>query len=116
MTKLTLVLAHGPDHPQGDIADRLIIDVSLTAQGQIDTSGYDTAAAPWLATRERHGVSRAMEVIRIDEGWALQSTNSLDDPICVFEGHIYRPGELVRLTCPNGQELLYRIVASEPSL
>ena len=114
MTKLTLVLAHSPDKPEGDIEDRLTLELALTAQGQIDSAGYEGAASPWLATRQRNGGSpRALEVIRLDEGWALQSTNSLDDPIWVFEGHVFRPGELVRLRRPDGSALLYRIVASE---
>ena len=114
MTKLTLVLAHGPDKPEGDIDDRLILDLALTSQGQIDAASYDSAPAPWLAARQYNGnAPRNLEVIRLDEGWALQSTNSLDDPIWVFEGHVFRPGELVRLRRPDGQEMLYRIVASQ---
>ena len=114
MTKLMLVLAHGPDHPDGDITDRLTLELALTSQGQIDVASYDAAPAPWLASRQLDAAApRALEVIRLDEGWALQSTNSLDDPIWVFEGHIFRPGELVRLHRPDGQELLFRIVASE---
>ena len=114
MTKLTLVLAHSPEQPEGDINDRLTLELSLTVQGQIDIQGYDAAPAPWLATRQHDGGPyRALEVIRLDEGWALQSTNSLDDPIWVFEGHVFRPGELVRLRRPDGREMLYRIVASE---
>ena len=114
MTKLMLVLAHGPDHPEGDITDRLTLHLALTSQGQIDAAGYETDPMPWLANRQRDTApARDLEVIRLDEGWALQSTNSLDDPIWVFEGHVFRPGELVRLRRPDGQELLFRIVASE---
>ena len=114
MTKLLLVLAHGPEHPEGDITDRLTLELTLTSQGQIDVASYDAAPAPWLASRQHEGTPpRRLEVIRLDEGWALQSTNSLDDPIWVFEGHVFRPGELVRLRRPDGHELLYRIVASE---
>ena len=54
-------------------------------------------------------------MVRIDEGWALQSTNSEDDPIWTFDGHVYRPGELVLLRRPDRQELLFRIVAAEAS-
>ena len=114
MTKLLLVLAHGPDHPEGDIKDRLTLEMALTSQGQIDMASYEAAPTPWLASRQYdEAPPRNLEIIRLDEGWALQSTNSLDDPIWVFEGHVFRPGELVRLRRPDGQELLYRIVASE---
>ena len=114
MTRITLLLAQGPGKPDGDITDRLILDIALNAQGQIDTAAYDSAARPWLAERERDGAApRHLEVIRLDEGWALQSTNSLDDPIWAFEGHVYRPGELVVLKRPDGETLLFRIVNSE---
>lgn len=114
MTRITLLLAQGPGKPDGDIEDRLVLDIGLNAQGQIDGQAYDTAAQPWLAVRERSGgLARHLEVIRLDEGWALQSTNSLDDPIWAFEGHVYRPGELVALKRPDGETLLFRIVNSE---
>lgn len=114
MTKVTLVLAMAPGKPEGDVEDRLVLNLALTGQGQIDASAYEIAEAPWLASRARNGaVARDLEVIRLDEGWALQSTNSLDDPIWVFEGQVYRPGELVQVRRPNGDELLFRIVAAE---
>jgi hypothetical protein len=114
MTKITLVLARGPGKPEGDLADRLVLNVSLNSQGQIDPLAYEGAFEPWLASRDRdHGQTRDLEIVRLDEGWALQSTNSQDDPIWVFEGHVYRPGELVLLHRPDGNEMLYRIVAAE---
>ena len=54
------------------------------------------------------------EVIRLDEGWALQSLGSEDDPLWTFEGQLFRPGELVRVGRPDGEELLFRIVAADP--
>ena len=112
MTRLTLVLAHGPEKPEGDIDDRIVLELRLNGQGQIDMLGFESASAPWLATRQSNGSQQHLEVVRVDEAWALQSIDSLDDPITVFEGHVYRPGELVRLRRPDGKELLYRIVAS----
>ena len=114
MTRITLLLAQGPGKPDGDIGDRLTLDLPLNAQGQIDAPAYDSAARPWLAVRDRPGgLPRELEVIRLDDGWALQSTNSLDDPIWAFEGHVYRPGELVVLKRPDGDTLLFRIVNIE---
>lgn len=114
MTKITLVLARGPGKPDGDVNDRLELNVCLNTQGQIDPQAYDTAFEPWLASRNRdHAPTRELEIIRLDDGWALQSTNSQDDPIWVFEGHLYRPGEVVLLHRPDGDEMLYRIVAAE---
>ena len=54
------------------------------------------------------------ELIRLDEGWALQSMASEDDPLWTFEVFVVRPGDLVRLGRPDGQDLLFRIVASTP--
>ena len=114
MTKLTMLLAQGPGKPEGDIEDRLIMGLPLTQQGQIDVDAYNNAPSPWLATRQRVGAEpRNLEVIRIDEGWALQSIGRDDDPIWTFDGHVFRPGELVRLRRPDSQELLFRIVAAE---
>ena len=116
MAILTLVLARGPGNPDGDISDRLTISLMLTAQGQIDVNAHLADPHPWLASSNRPGApDRKLEVIRIDEGWALQSTSSMDDPIWLFEGHVFRPGELVRLRRPDGEPLLYRIVALEPA-
>ncbi|MGI4951219.1 MAG: hypothetical protein ACRYGM_05395 [Janthinobacterium lividum] len=112
MTKITLLLAQGPGKPDGDVSDRLVMNLALNSQGQIDSAAYDAAPEPWLATRENPD-AKALEVIRVDEGWALQSTNGWDDPIWTFEGYVYRPGELVQLRRPDGEQLLFRIVALE---
>ena len=114
MTKLTMLLAQGPGKPEGDLEDRLIMGLCLTQQGHIDVEAYNAAPEPWLARREHTGSEpRTLEVIRIDEGWALQSIRSEDDPIWTFDGHVFRPGELVRLRRPDSQELLFRIVSAE---
>ena len=75
MTKLTLVLVQGPGKLDGDLDDRLVLTPKLTPQGLMDVDAYHAAAMPWLAWRVRSGAEpRALEIIRIDEGWALQST------------------------------------------
>ena len=114
MTKLTLILVQGPGKLEGDLDDKLVLCPTLTGQGHMDVDAYHLAPRPWLAWRLRLGAEpRALEIIRIDEGWALQSTNSEDDPIWTFDGSIFRPGELVRLRRPNGEDYLYRIVSAE---
>ena len=116
MTKITLLLAQGPGKPDGDVQDRLVMHLDLNSQGHIDTAAYEAAPRPWLATRTNgthQGGTKALEVIRIEEGWALQSMESLDDPVWAFEGHVFRPGELVQLRQPDGQPLLFRIVGVE---
>jgi len=114
MAKLSLVLAQAPGLPNGDLDDRLELHLALTPQGQIDSRAYEAAPVPWVATRERGGrPARQSELIRVDEGWALQSLTHEDDPLWVFEGWVFRPGELVRLRRPDGTELLFRIVQVE---
>ena len=115
MAKLTMLLAKGPGRPAGDLEDRLTVRLALNTQGQIDAAAYDSDPFPWLATRDRPGIEDGRsELIRLVEGWALQSMVSEDDPLWAFEGHVFRPGELVRLGRPDGEELLFRIVASAP--
>jgi len=110
-----MLLAQAPGKPDGDVEDRLTMDVRLNHHGQIDLDAFHSAPTPWLARREVAGHQpRDLEIIRIDEGWALQSTRSEDnDPIWTFDGHVFRPGELVRLRRPEGQEFLFRIVSTE---
>ena len=114
MTKLTMVLAQGPQLPGGDVTYKLDVHLLLTPQGQINLTAWEADPAPWLAIREWPGhTARRAEVIRLDEGWALQSLNSEDDPLWTFDGEVFRPGELVRVGRPDGEELLFRIVAAE---
>lgn len=114
MTKLTMVLAQGPQSPQGDVTCKVDVHLRLTPQGHIDLNAWEADPAPWLATREWPGhAPRRSEVIRLDEGWALQSLNSEDDPLWTFNGDVFRPGELVRVGRPDGEELLFRIVAAD---
>lgn len=114
MAKLTMLLAQGPGMPDGNLADRLVTHLQLNPQGQIDSGAYDQDPNPWLAVRERPGDEPIhVELIRLDEGWALQSMRDADDPLWTFEGHVFRPGELVRLGRSDGEALLFRIVASE---
>lgn len=115
MANLTMLLAKGPGSPNGDTDDRLSVRLALTLQGQIDSAAYDNDPIPWLAVRQRPGMKdKHSELIRLDDGWALQSLISEDDPLWTFEGYVFRPGDLVRLRRPDGEDLLFRIVASTP--
>ena len=115
MTKLTMLLAKGPGAPDGDLNDALTLRLALNPQGQIDAAAYDDDPAPWLAVRTSPGAeAKRAELVRLEEGWALQNLVDEDDPLWTLEGYVFRPGELVRLGRPDGEELLFRIVASEP--
>ena len=70
---------------------------------------------PWTAVRERpDSEPRESELIRLDEEWVLQSMRGDDDPLWTLGSGAIRPGEVVRLGRPGGEELLYRIVAVDP--
>lgn len=114
MVKVTMLLAQAPGQPQGNLDDKLEMQLELTAGGQIDLAAHQAAPSPWLALRERPGqMPRQSELIRLDENWALQSMRSEDDPLWTFEVGVIRPGELVRLGRPGGEEQLFRIVSVE---
>ena len=114
MTKLTMVLARGPGLPEGDLNDRLSAHVRLTSQGLLDAEAYAAGGQPWVACRERPGqAAKQLELVSIDERWALQALVGDDDPLWTFEGHVFRPGELVLLRRPDGEELIFRVVALE---
>ncbi len=114
MTKLTMLLARGPGLPEGDLNDRLSVELCLTSQGLLDAEAFEARSEPWLAARERPGIAvKRSELMPLDQGWALQGIHGDDDPLWQFEGHVFRPGELVVLRRPDGEELIFRIVASE---
>ena len=115
MVRLLLLLAQAPGFPEGDLTDRIELDVALTPQGQMDAAAWEADSTPWLATREHPSRGRRQfELVRLDEGWALQSLRSEDDPLWGFAGTVFRPGELVALRRPDGEELLFRIVSADP--
>ena len=114
MVKVTMLLAQAPGQPEGNLADKIEMHVELTPGAQIDAVAHQAAPSPWLAMRERPGhAPRQSELVRLDETWALQSMRSEDDPLWTFESGVIRPGELVRLGRPGGDEQLFRIVSVE---
>ncbi len=109
MTRISMVLAHGPGLPDGDLTDRLTLITTLTPQGQLDPE-YETGTA----VRERPGQPDKPSVLVPQEGgWVLQSLQGDDDPLWTIDARLLRPGEPVVLRRPDGEELIYRIVASE---
>lgn len=114
MVKVTMLLARGPGAPEGDVADRVEMRVRLNPLAQLDLVGYEADPAAWIVTRTRPGAGpRAAQVLRLDTGWAVQSLRGEDEPLWELAGAIFRPGEIAALRGPDGEELLYRIVAVE---
>lgn len=114
MTKITMLLARGPGLPEGDLNDRLVVQAQLTAQGHMDRDAAFMDPAPWYSRRERPGQgTKALELVLLDEAWFLRGVDGDDDPLWAFEANILRPGEPVVLRRPDGEALIFRIVASE---
>ncbi len=90
--------------------------VSLTPQGQSGPARRGRhGSAPWLTSRERAGHPvRSGELVKIEDGWALRGLGSEDEPLYSLSAQIVRPGEIVRVSRLDGDEMLYRIVAVEP--
>ena len=115
MVKVTLVLAHGPGHPDGDLDDRMHLRVALSPQGHLDGVAWEDGRFPGspAASAPAHPV-RSGELVKIEDGWALRSLASEDEPLYSVVAPIVRPGEIVRVSRLDGDEMLYRIVAVEP--
>jgi len=109
-----MILAYAPGRPEGDLADRLELRVSLTPQGQLDDASFLAAELPWPSLRVLpDGTVRPGDLVLLDAGWALRSARSEDDPLWALEGRVFRPGELVTLRRPDGEEHVFRIVNVE---
>ncbi len=114
MTKVLMVLARGPDHPNGNLDDRLDLQVHLTAQGLLDAVAWETGHTPWLTSRQRSDQPRRDgELVKLDNGWAIRNLDREDDPLLAFRASIMRPGEVARVIRLDGEELAYRIVSVE---
>ncbi len=112
MTHVMMVLARGPDHPAGNIDDRLDLQVHLTAQGMLDTVAWETGQTPWLTSRQRSDHPRRDgELVKLEDGWAIRNLDNEDDPLLAFSASIVRPGEIASVIRLDGKELVYRIVA-----
>ncbi len=114
MVKVTLVLARGPQHPDGNLDDRMQLHAMLSPQGQLDPIAWENGTAPWLTSRDRpNHPQRTGELVKIEEGWALRELGNEDEPLYSVTAPIVRPGELVSISRLDGDEMLFRIVAVE---
>ena len=109
MARVLMLLASGPGEPAGNLDYRLELDATLTPQAALDGDG------PWQAMRMLpDGAERPAELVRIDDGLALQGPAGADSALWNFEARMFRPGEYVTLRRPDGEELVFRIVDVEP--
>ncbi|HJS83953.1 MAG TPA: hypothetical protein VJ779_00655 [Acetobacteraceae bacterium] len=112
LSRVTAVLARGPDRPSGDTGWGLEMELCLSARGQIEAAcATDT---PWHVRRfwpdrkDWHG-----ELVAVDGGWGIRGLRGDDEPVWELQGRILRPGEYVTLVGPDNAELLFRIVNVE---
>lgn len=111
--KVTAVLARGPGEPDGNIGDRLLLDVQLTPQGRLDPALLLAADTPWTALREKPDGSAVELVVEHDDGlWALRRASSTETPLRRLTAQVLRPGEYITVE-QQDDELLFRVVAVE---
>lgn len=109
-----MLLAFGPNAPEGDTANGLELQVCLTPQGQLDEQAYAVDPHGWGGRRFRpDGPDRTVELVRLETGWALRSMESEDAPVWPMEAKVLRPGEYVTLCPPAQPEQIFLIVSVE---
>ncbi len=114
MSLIFLTLAYAPNQPDGDVDDRLELNIALSPQGQIDEFAYESDPAPWLGRRMLpDGREREVELVRADGAWALRGADGDDAPLWALEGRVFRPGEYVTLSRPDATQLVFRVVNVE---
>ncbi len=112
LTRLTAVLARGPNQPNGDTACGIEIELCLNARGQIEAAC--AGEEPWRVRRfwpdreDWHG-----ELVPLDDGWGVRGTQGDDEPVWELHGRTLRPGEYITLVRPDDVELVFRIVNIE---
>ena len=113
--RVTMVLAQGPGRPDGDLDDRMILHVILSAGAHLDAAEWSAGDQPWRTRRERSGHPvRSGELVKIDEGWALRELGSEDEPLYGLAAGTVRPGDVASVARLDGDKMLSRIVAVDP--
>lgn len=114
MQKVTMLLAYGPNAPEGDIGNGLELRVCLTPQGQLDQQAFSIDPQGWRARRFRpDGPDRTVELVRLENGWAMRKMESDDAPVWPMRASVLRPGAYVTLCPPTQPEQVFRVVSVE---
>ncbi|PZW44998.1 hypothetical protein C8P66_11213 [Humitalea rosea] len=120
MPTVTLVLASGPQHPQGSPDHRFELDLALDRDGRPDPAAWAADPTPWPARRYRPGDPVEVGDVQYDEesGWRIHfqdedGAGADDAPLAAlirYDGR-WRPGEILTLTGRSGRDTAWRIVA-----
>jgi len=121
MAKIELVLAGGPGFSQGSTEHRYMLNVALTATGELDPEAWQADPAVWPAERVWAGDRRPGDVqFDPDTGWWIsihRTPEDVADPESApLQSPIrgagpFRPGEYVTLRERDGKEYAYRVVS-----
>ena len=118
MARVMAVLAQGPGQPDGDIEDRMEMQVRLNAVGQLDRAAWTAAPSGWSAVRTRPDQGEQSGEVALIDGeadgfWAVRRGPGGDEPLWVLDSEVVRPGEILSVRSPEGARLLFRVVAVE---
>ena len=115
MAVVTLLLAFMPERPDGDVNDRLVLQLPLSATGHIDNAAYTVDSDAWRYARERPdgGVSHGA-ISPSAGGWTLQDDASDGDAAEELAGSVVRPGDYMIVRTRAAGDRVYRIVSVEP--
>lgn len=107
---------------RADDAGQIEFAIALDPQGHPDVQAWLDDPAPWPARRIRPGTpEQAGDVAHDEEGWQLRfftdAGQDRDVPVHRLhhiEGGL-RPGEVLTLRAPDGEEAAWRVVEVRPS-
>jgi len=115
--QVTMVRTWAPGAP-GDVEDhRIVFTAIIDAQAQPDVAAWLADPDPWPAERQAPGRPlRQGDVAHDEDGWSLRfprdpTTDPDTSPHRIFthDGG-FRPGEVVTLHAPNGEDTAWRVV------
>jgi hypothetical protein len=112
-----LELARTPHFPEGSASRSYLLRVPLDDAGMIDDAAI--TERPARATVRRFWPNEPDQsgyLLRTDKGWAFSYALGQDEQesVCHLERHALRPGECVIVRECDGDELPFRVAASQP--
>lgn len=111
---IRLELARNPDFPEGSAAHGYDLKAPLDAEGHLDAEAWRRQRAEcrvrrfWAGEGDRNG-----ELIHTRQGWALsyEPGDADDEAIYKLDRHLFRTGEYVTITEPDGDSHTFRIAS-----